>query len=337
MAAEAGVSQATASRALARSPLVHAATRERVGRAAQRLGFEPNRLARSLRRGATMGVGLVVPDVAAAFYAAALKASQEVLEAAGRHVLVMNTDRDAGREREALATLRAHQVDGLILATSGGYVEMGIPVVFFDNVPADGRAPAVAVDNVGGTEVLVGHLARTHGHARIAYVGPPESLGADGGPLGVGHERVLGYRAGLARAGLALDPAYVRLSRGDATEATGRELARELLTLAAPPSAIVAGTDALAAGVLRGARELGRSVPGELALVAFDEPVYADLLDPPITSLDRHDAELGRRAAELLLERLAPGSGAEPVSGVLAEVIRVPLALTPRRSCGCPP
>src|SRR5215213_10483139 len=167
VAAEAGVSLATASRALGDSTLVTEQTRRRVLQAAERLAFQPNRLARSLRRGATMAVGLVVPDVAASFYATALKSAQDTLEAGGYHVLVLSTGRAAPREREALRTLRAHQVDGLLVATSGGYEDIGVPAVFFDNVPALAGAGAVAMDNEGGVRLLVEHLAGRHGHARI--------------------------------------------------------------------------------------------------------------------------------------------------------------------------
>ena len=140
VAAQAGVSQATVSRALADSPLVNEQTRRRVWEVAERLRFQPNRLASSLRRGATMAIGLVVPDVAAAFYATALKGVQEVVEMAGYHVLVVNTERDARREREALVSLRSHQVDGVIVATSGGYEGIGVPAVFIDNVRRAGAA-----------------------------------------------------------------------------------------------------------------------------------------------------------------------------------------------------
>ena len=173
VAVEAGVSQATASRALAGSPLVNANTRQRVWDVAERLHFQPNRLARSLRSGATMAVGLVVPDVGAAFYASALKSAQDVLEAAGYHVLVLNTGRSPEREREALQTLRAHQVDGLLVATSGGYEEIGVPAVFFDNVPPHPDAGAVAMDNEAGIRLLIDHLVSVHGHERIAYLGAP--------------------------------------------------------------------------------------------------------------------------------------------------------------------
>jgi LacI family transcriptional regulator len=331
VASEAGVSQATASRALADSPLVNANTRRRVWEVAERLRFQPNRLARSLRSGATMAVGLVVPDVGAAFYASALKSAQDVLEAAGYHVLVLNTGRAAEREREALRTLRAHQVDGLLVATSGGYEEIGVPAVFFDNVPARAGAPAVAMDNDAGVRLLVEHLVDVHGHERIAYMGPPETVGTGAGDVlqGAGRERLEAFRAAVGRAGLPLPPEYVRTSEPASFEADGRAAARELMGLERPPTAIVGGTDELATGLLRGLRDGRRSVPGDVALVSFDEPGCADLLDPPLTSLDRHDRELGRIAAEALVRTLR-GEGPEPGT------VRVPAALSVRRSCGCP-
>jgi LacI family transcriptional regulator len=332
VAAAVGVSQATASRALADSPLVNENTRRRVWEAAERLRFQPNRLARSLRRGATMAVGLVVPDVAAAFYATALKGAQDTLEAAGYHVLVLSTGRAAGREREALRTLRAHQVDGLIVATSGGYEDIGVPAVFFDNVPAQAGAGAVAMDNEAGIRLLVQHLARAHGHARIAYVGPPEVVGTGADLLqGVGRERLEAFRAAVGRAGLALPPEYVRTSDAVAFEDDARVAAAELVALSPAPMAMIGGTDAHTTGLLRGLREQGLRVPEDVALVSFDEPVSADLLDPPMTSLDRHDGELGRLAAETLLRALRGDDGA---AGATA---RVTPSLTVRRSCGCEP
>ncbi|HEX6388391.1 MAG TPA: LacI family DNA-binding transcriptional regulator [Solirubrobacteraceae bacterium] len=333
VAAAAGVSRATASRAMSDGPNVSPAARDRVWAAVERLGFEPNHLARSLRRGSTMAVGIVVPDVAVAFYASALKGAQEVLEDRGYHVLVMNTERTAERETAALRMLGAHQVDGVILATSGGYRDLGVPSVFFDAVPSDVRAGAVALCNEEGIGLLVDHLVREHGHERIAYIGPP-AVGATGAAPFLhrpGRERLDGFNAAMGRAGLPLPPAYVRTSDPACTEAVAEEIARELLALEQPPTAIIAGADTLALGVLEAARKLGTGVPERLALVSFDEPAHPDLLDPPVTSLDRHDRQLGRRAAELLVAALATGDGTR-ADGV---VERVPLDLRVRRSCGC--
>ena len=329
VAAQAGVSQATVSRALADSPLVNEHTRRRVWEVAERLHFQPNRLASSLRRGATMAVGLIVPDVAAAFYATALKGVQETVEAAGYHVLVVNTERDARRERVALDSLRAHQVDGVIVATSGGFEDIGVPAVFMDNVP-ESAAASVALDNAGGIALLVEHLAETHAHRRIAYIGPPESVGLGAaGATGAGRERLEAFRAAVGRRDLALPPEYVRLSGHADWEGFARAVTAELLALPVPPTAIVAGIDLLALGVLRGLRDAGRAVPADVALVSFDEPMCADLLDPPVTSLDRHDRELGRRAGRLLLEALGGGAVEMPA------LERVALTLHARSSCGC--
>jgi DNA-binding LacI/PurR family transcriptional regulator len=269
--------------------------------------------------------------VAAPFYAAALKAAQGVLQAGGYQVLVINTDRAAEREREALRTLRAHQVDGLLVATSGGYEDVGVPAVFFDNVPDEPGACVVATDNEHGLDLLVRHLAEAHGHRRIAYVGPPEAVGegARGVPHGVGRERLDAFRAAVGRAGLALPPEYVALADVALSEETARGLAHALLALPAPPTAVVAGVDRLAIGVLRGLRDGGRRVPDDVALVSFDEPVSADLLDPPVTALERRDAELGRRAAELLVGLLEGRPGPDP------PVARLRSELLARRSCGC--
>jgi len=331
VAAEAGVSQATVSRALAGSPLVNRLTRERIWEVAERLRFTPNRLARSLRSGATLAVGLVVPDVATTFYASALKSAQSALEAAGYHVLVANTERAAHRERDALRTLAAHQVDGVIVATSGGYEDIGVPAVFFDNVPAEPGATAVAMDNAGGMELLVEHLVQVHGHRAIAYLGPSEQIGEDAAGFlhGVGRERMEAFRAAAGAAGMSVPPDYLRAVDGSGFEAAGRAFGADLVALESPPTAMIGGADSLALGLLRGLRDTGRRVPEDVALVSFDQPAAVDLLDPPVASLDPHDAELGRRAAELLLGALIGGRPLVPGA------VRVPLQLRPRRSCGC--
>jgi DNA-binding LacI/PurR family transcriptional regulator len=332
VAAAAGVSRATASRALGAGGHVSAAARERVWAAAERLRFEPNQLARSLRRGSTMAVGLVVPDVANAFYAAALKGAQEAVEAAGYHILVVNTERTASREREAVRSLRAHQVDGLIVSTYGGYEDIGVPVVFFDDVLTDVGVGAVALANEEGIGLLVDHLAAEHGHRRIAYVGPPDTAREGSTPsVFVGRERVNGFRAAAGRAGVALPPEYVQLTEPSCSESVARAVARELLRLERRPTAILGATDTLAIGALEAARDEGLRVPEDVAVVSFDEPRYADLLDPPVTSLDRHDRELGRRAARLLLDALTARDGLQ--RGRVVE--RVALELRVRRSCGC--
>ena len=276
VAAEVGVSQATASRALADSPLVNENTRRRVWEAAERLRFEPNRLARSLRRGATMAVGLVVPDVAAAFYATALKGAQDTLEAAGYHVLVLSTGRAAEREREALRTLRAHQVDGLIVATSGGYEDIGVPAVFFDNVP---RLPRRRRGGDGQRGRASGCSSSTSPACTATSGSPTWGRRRPSGPAPTTCSRASaasGWRRSAPRSGAPASrcrpstcaPATAVAFEEDARVAAG-ELAR---ARASRPRRWSAATDTLATGLLRGLREHGLRVPEDVALVSFDEP-----------------------------------------------------------------
>jgi len=320
VAAAAGVSASTASRALRESPLVGESTRSRVFEAARALGFEPNRIARSLRTRSSLSIGVIVPDVATVFWAAALKGAQDVLERAGYLVLVMSSEREPTRERAALRTLIAHRVDGILLATNGGYEpQPSVPVVFFDRLDPAAANGRVAPANADGMALLFEHL-RAHGHARIAYVGgDPGSTSAD--------ERLAAFEQAIAAAALPRRAEYLR--EGDAawSEASGERAAEALLALAEPPTAIIAASDALAVGTLRALRVAGVRVPEDVALVSFDDPVFADLLDPPLTALSRHDREIGELAASMLLRLLA--GEREPAE------VRVPLELIVRRSCGC--
>jgi DNA-binding LacI/PurR family transcriptional regulator len=322
VAAAARVSTSTASRALRDSSLVSEATRQRVIAASQVLGFEPDRLARSLRTRASLFVGVIVPDVATVFYAAALKGAQCVFEAAGYQVLVMDSERDPGREGQNLRTLLAHRVDGILLATSGGFeAAPGVPVVFFDQVVPGAGAANVVLDNRGGIELLVGHLLE-HGHRRIAFVGAPTGLTS-------ATERLDAFLDVLRAAGVEASDDDVRLGDTVWSEASGEQAMREHLARAERPTAVVAGSDTLAVGALRAVRAAGLRVPADVALVSFDDPLFGDLLDPPITALSRHDRELGERAARLLLRML---TRAEPAA---TDDVRVPLELIVRRSCGC--
>jgi LacI family transcriptional regulator len=230
----------------------------------------------------------------------------------------MDSERDAGREAENLRTLLAHRVDGILLATSGGFeAAPGVPVVFFDQVVSGAGVANVALDNRGGIELLVDHL-RHHGHRRIAFVGAPTGLTS-------ATERRDAFLELVPGAG-ADD---VRLGDASWSEVGGERAMRDYLSRRERPTAVVAASDTLAIGALRAIRGAGLDVPGDVALVSFDDPAYGDLLDPPMTALTRHDRELGERAARLLLGMLTDGDAAA------AADVRVPVELIVRRSCGC--
>jgi DNA-binding LacI/PurR family transcriptional regulator len=322
VAAQAGVSLSTASRALREDSPVSEPTRRRVQAAARHLGYEPNRLARSLRMRASSFAGVIVPDIGVGFYARVVKGAQDALERAGYEVILMNTERHASREAAALRTLLSHRVHGVLLATSGGFGDTSrVPVVFFDNLVEGAGAGHVAVANREGVALLVDHLV-AHGHQRIAYLGGPPHFTS-------GVERLDGFRAAMAAAGLGAPADCVRFGDDVWTVESGREATRQLLAAAPPPTALVAASDTLAVGAIQAVRELGLRVPGDLAIVSFDDPFFADIFDPPMTALARNERELGELAASLLLHAIRTGTVGPPTE------VRLPVELIVRGSCGC--
>ena len=329
-----GVLSFTASWALSNAPMTRMsdATRQRVLAAAASLGFRANAQAQTLRSGSSMLIGVVVPDIAIAFYAAALKGAQKALEEAGYQVLVMNTEREAEHEATALRTLYARQVDGVLIATSGGFVAGDVPVVFFDHVIDGTGLGYAAPDNEGGVMALVEHLVREHGHQHIGYVGAPLRPGLDVERLeyGPANERLEAFRFAMGSLMLPVIPRYLVAGDYEWSEASAEQAVSELLALPDPPTAIVAAGDTLALGALRAIRRAGLDVPGDIALVSFDDPVSGDLLTPGMTALGRHDRELGELGARMLLDALSGGpSPAQPGA------VRVPLELIVRGTCGC--
>lgn len=323
VAAAARVSLSTASRALRADSPVSEVTRRRVQSAARRLGYEPNQLARSLRTRTSFFAGVIVPDIGVGFYARVLKGAQDALERAGYQVIVMNTERQATRERAALRTLLAHRVHGVLLATSGGFSDtQRVPVVFFDNLVEGVGAGHVARANREGMALLVDHLVE-HGHERIGYIGGPPSFTS-------GIERLDGFRAAMAARGRAVANEYVGLGDDAWSVGGGRRATSEILALSSRPSALVAAGDTLAVGAIQAARDAGLRVPDDLAVVSFDDPFFADLLDPPMTALRRNDRDLGELAASLLLHAIETRRFGPPTE------VRLPMELIVRGSCGCP-
>ena len=327
VARAAGVSVATASRALSGRGSVADETRDRVRRAAADLDFEPSPAGRSLRTRSTRMIGFVVPDISSSFYAMALKGAQHRLEAAGYQLTLMDTDERPERERVALLALVAGRVDGIILCSSGGDSSVvrtierryRLPIVLFDNVLEGVGAGRITLANEAGIRMLVGHLAEVHGHRRIGYVGGIERETS-------GAERLEGFRLGMLGNGLPVDERCIR--PGDWTEATGRRETSALLALPEPPTAIVYPCADIALGGLGELNAQHVAVPGEVAIACFDDTGAAPLLDPPLTALVRRDREVGDLAASMVLRALEHRT-AGPMD------LRIPMELAIRRSCGC--
>ena len=310
----------TASRALSGGGYASAAARARVEAAAREIGSRTNSIARALVQGATRSIGLVVSDVENPFFASAARAIADVLEARGYTLLLTNSDEDPEREARLVEALQGRQCDGLIVAPSAGAhphlvraVADGLVLVQLDRAVRGLRADAVLVDNAHGAIVAVEHLAAL-GHRRIACVSDPVALGS-------ARERVSGYRRAARRLGLAEQV----VEADGVTQEDGRKAT--LRALALQPTAIFTSSNFMTAGALHAIRERRLAVPADVALIGFDDLDWTTLVDPPVTVVAQPVAELGRRAALLLLGRL-DGDTSPP------RRVRLTTTLVVRRSCG---
>ncbi|HEX7657978.1 MAG TPA: LacI family DNA-binding transcriptional regulator [Pseudonocardiaceae bacterium] len=322
----AGVSITTVSHVVNNTRPVAPATRDRVLAAIERTGYAGDAIARSLVTGGTRSLGVAVPLVADPHFAELLRAIENEASSRGYSLLFVDTHDEEEIERAAVRTLRSRRVEGLLLSPSpaapAGLLpalrRAELPIVLVDRLPENTGTDQVGPENVQATSTLVRHLAE-RGHRRIALVGGPLALATSA-------ERMLGYRLGLGRARLVWD---AELAVGtESTAAAAGAAMRALLDRPDPPTAVIAGSGTAAIGVLRTARERDLKIGRDLAVVGYHDVEWADLVDPPLTTMAVPVEEIGRTAVRMLLARIADPS--RPT-----ETIRMPPTLRHRRSCGC--
>jgi len=320
VAAEAGVSIGTASKALNGQGKLRAETRERVAEAAQRLGFAPNTLAQALLAGRSFTVGLITTDSFGRFSIPVMLGAEDALGTGQVSVFMCDTRDDPEREKRYVEMLAARRVDGLIV--TGRRIEPrppvsagpGIPVVYAMTQPLGEDGPAVLPDDEGGGRAAAEHLLGG-GRRRIGHIAGPERFLC-------ARKRAAGFGDALAAADLK---PHGGVRYGEWSERWGREAARQLLADHPDTDAIFCGSDQIARGVADTLREAGRTIPGDVALVGFDnwEPMALGA-QPPLTSIDMCLEEVGREAAGLLLGAIAE----EPAHGTRT----VPSRLVVRQS-----
>jgi LacI family transcriptional regulator len=293
----AGVSIASASRVLnglGGSPELSA----RVKAAAERVGYVPNAIARSLQAQRTGLIGFAVADIGNPVYVQMMRAIEAEIAGSGRQLLIHATNADAAIETELLRGLARRYIDGLIIsplrvtdAHLNAFAKSVVPVVVVGQLPDDASIDNVRADSVAGVALAINHLMDA-GRTRIALVN---------GPLDTvpGAMRDAGFRAALQARGAR--PADVET--GDFTFEAGLAATRRLLARTRP-DAIFAANDLIAAGALHALLAEGIRVPEEVALIGMDNTDIAELTFPRLTSVDLGAAERGRRAARLLLTRL---------------------------------
>ena len=325
VAERAGVSSATASRALSERGYSSGAARARVVAAAEELGYEPHLAARSLRAQSSRVIGVQIQDVTNPFYGFLAQGIAAASRAAAYVPLLFDCQEDAAREAQNLRVMLQTRVDGvLIVPTTGNrtllerFESHGIPVVQIDRLTPGLRTDAVIVDNDLGAYEATSHLLAL-GHTRIGVIAGPSTLTT-------GRQRLAGFERALRDHGVELDDRLVRTS--DYRRDTGLALAEELLRLRPPPTAIFAHNSVLTGRVLGAIARAGLRVPDDVAVVGFDDSEWATLVSPALTVVSQPATTIGSVATDMLFERL--GSGADrPVRTVELEP-----TLLVRGSCG---
>jgi LacI family transcriptional regulator len=324
VADRAGVALSSVSRVVSGHPDVSRVMRNRVLDAVAALGYEPDLLAQSLRRGATMTVGFVVGNIANPLFASIALGAELRLRNAGYTMLLANSIDDPTLDTTHIRLFSQRRVDGLLLSVTDesdpemhrALLRAQRPTVLVDREVREVHASAVLTDNAGGIERAADTLIAL-GHRRIAIVnGNPQVRPA--------RERANGLRRACRRA----EGVSALVRPGAFTTEHGERATLALLAEARPPTAIIAGSNLILVGVLRALRRAGRSVPDDISVVTCDDVLQLDLIQPPLATISRDPQEMGDVAAELLLELIA-GDGPRTVV--------LPTEFTARESLAPPP
>ncbi len=301
VAKRAGVSLGTVSNVLNRPEIVAEETRRRVQIAIEEIGFVPNGSARQLRVGRSQHIGLVVLDVANPFFTEVARGVEDLANQAGYVVILCNSDDSVEKENNYLQVLEQQRTQGVLITpvqSDASYLqrfrERGIAVVLLDRPSRIKDLCSVAVDDVRGGELAAAHLLE-QGHQRIAFVHGPLSIRQIA-------DRRRGVLKAIKAAGLNPDHALVDISTPAQTAREGEQSVEKLLSATIKPTAVFCANDLLALGVMRALIKRGISIPRDMALVGYDDVEFAGVLSTPLTSIRQPKYELGRTAAELLLD-----------------------------------
>lgn len=319
------VSTATVSRVLREESYGTPDTRARVLDAVSKLRYQTNLLARNLRQSQTNFVIVVLPDITNPFFSKIVRGMEDVAHSLGYSVLLCNTDNDPAREADYIRLLQSRGADGIIFLTartdSAAILQLAenTPVVLACEYIRGLPVPSVSIDNRTAAFTATQHLL-AQGHTRIGMINGPASII-------LCHDRLSGYRFALEQAGLPFRAELVK--EGNFRIDSGFALMEELLQAETPPSAVFCANDEMAMGAIQAVRAAGLTVPGDVAVVGFDDITFASVVEPPLTTIAQPTYEIGATAMRLLLGQIR---GEKLVD---SQVV-LPHTLVIRRSSGVP-
>jgi LacI family transcriptional regulator len=332
VARTAKVSIQTVSAVFHDKPGISDATRERVRRIIERLHYEPNGLASSLRAQRSPTVGVLIPSITNPYFAEFVRGIEDIAHLNRYSVFLCNSDQDPEKETEYLQLLRRHNVAGYLvaydvnnLAVSGILIQLALqhtPVVAFGSRQLHKKVNVILTEDEDGSFRITSHLIEL-GHRRIALIQGP----AHGPGNPVSENRIRGYIRALKSAGIRVLNSYI--VPGGFTVADGQNGAERLMKQSPAPTAIVAANDLVAIGAISVLKRLGKRVPDDVSIAGYDNIQMSELVDPPLTTIYQPTYEMGKRAMEAVLTQIQ-------IPGTAGKVIQFEKPLIVRQSTGSP-
>jgi LacI family transcriptional regulator len=303
IASRAGVSLATVSRVINDSGYVAAATRKRVLKAIEELDFTPNGIARSLSKNETNTIGIVVPDITNSYFGEIIKGISEIAESKDLNIILFNTDDNINKELRALKLLKAQRIKGIIMTPAFGEEELnseyintleniGVPLVLAAASVKYAKLNGVFVDDAKGAFDATNHLIK-EGHTKIGII----TGGLYSKPS---VDRLMGYKKAMTFSNLPVEESLI--FHGGYRMEKAYSITKEILEKPDGPTALVICSNMMTLGAIKAIHDSGRKVPEDLALIGFDKIQALDLLGFNISYVDDFPVELGKEAANMLLQ-----------------------------------
>jgi LacI family transcriptional regulator len=304
IARELGISPSTVSRALKDHPDISSDTKKAVNELAEKLNYQPNVVALSLRQKKTNTIGVVIPEIMHFFFSTVISGIEAVAYEAGYNVILSQSNESYEREKTDIKALFNSRVDGMLISLSRetadfdhieSVISKGVPVVFYDRMYNNPNTSKVIVDDYVGAKEAVQHLI-DQGCKRIAHFQGPMNLL-------ISKDRLKGYEDALKENGIKLDKTLI-IDCPTASHEDGGKAADKLLNLSPLPDAIFSNNDPIAMGAMKRLKEKGIQIPGDIAIIGFSNWFFSSLMDPSLSSVDQPGFQMGQEAARLLLRQI---------------------------------
>ncbi|MGG4489075.1 LacI family DNA-binding transcriptional regulator [Metabacillus idriensis] len=322
----AGVSTATVSNVTNNTKFVSEDVKRKVLDAMETLNYRPNALAKSLRVQETKLIGVLISDITNPFFSKVVRGIEYEANKNGYNILLCNTESNAVKEQEYLDILIGKRIDGLIISSSGNKEEYikhlesaNIPIVFLNRSPESALMKTVMTNNIRGSYLAAEHLIN-HGYEKISIISGPQTYST-------GRDRLIGYKRAMEDYGLTIDEKLIKIGNFDIK--SGYDLMKELINSGERTDACFIANNSMTLGAYKYIKETNLKIGQDLAIVGYDESDWADIVEPPLSTISQPAYEQGTQAAELVIANI---NGKELTN---QKVIYLEPAMIIRESCGC--